>query len=154
MNECRRARVCVGLCVNEWMNAGARVCIHLFKETQTNHVTHNTVHLLFNWAIWILKFMWTCICLIGDCKSAVKISTSQVQMLSWLLRGWEIALSLVYCTLRPNHTYGYLGYFRATLLDLSLAQGSFIRRYNRNAVVRPTKLLAFGASQVRFRLLI
>ena len=26
------------------MNAGARVCVHLFKHTQTKHVTHNTVH--------------------------------------------------------------------------------------------------------------
>ena len=37
-----RVRVCV--CVKELMNAGARVCVHLFKHTQTKHVTHNTVH--------------------------------------------------------------------------------------------------------------
>ena len=136
------------------MNAGACVCIHLFKHTQTKHVTHNTVHgnvdyrgdtcilgiqvdhdnvyntgkkrcvlkycrccislnrptaaatgphimcvlsflcrnlhddsvfrklqkktlfhvwfrpfyLAINWAIWSMKFMWSCICLIGDWK--------------------------------------------------------------------------------------
>ena len=33
-----------GVCVKELMKAGAHVCVHLLKHTQTKHVTHNTVH--------------------------------------------------------------------------------------------------------------
>ena len=41
-NEWMRARVCVF--VKELMNVGARVCVHLFKHAQTQHVTYDTVH--------------------------------------------------------------------------------------------------------------
>ena len=39
-----------------------------------------------DWVFWSLKFMCSCICLSGDCKHAVKISTCHVQM-RWLLKG-------------------------------------------------------------------
>ena len=30
--------------INELMNVGVHVCVHLFKHTQTKHVTHNTIN--------------------------------------------------------------------------------------------------------------
>ena len=56
-----------------------------------------------------------------------------------------MALSLVYCMLRPKHT-------DQPILDLCRAQESFIRRYNSNSARDPpTKLLAFHVSYLRFR---
>ena len=40
---------------------------------------NNPYYLAINWVIWSLKFMWSCICLSGDCEHAVKIPTGPVQ---------------------------------------------------------------------------
>ena len=53
-----------------------------------------------------LKFDIHVICLIEDCKRAVKISTCQIQMRSWLLEGMGAGTLIGLFTLRPNHTYG------------------------------------------------
>ena len=37
------------------------------------------LYLAINWAIWSLKFMWSCFCLSGDWQPAVKISTRQIK---------------------------------------------------------------------------
>ena len=58
--------------------------LKLWKKTLF-HVWIRPYYLAINWAIWSLKLMWSCICLIGDCKRAVKISTCQIQMRSWLV---------------------------------------------------------------------
>ena len=70
-------------------------CPQLRPKDRISHVSYvlfakmyvwiSPCYMAINWAMWSLKFM--CICLIGDCKRAVKISTHRIHMRSWLLKG-------------------------------------------------------------------
>ena len=73
------------------------------------------------------KSMWSCICLIGDCKRAVKISTCQIQMRSWPLKGLgdDTLIGLLHVTPKPHLRVIRL---LQTLLDLRRAQESVLRR--------------------------
>ena len=100
-------------------------------------------------AIWTLKFM--CICLIGNCRRAVKISTRQIKMRSWLLKGMGAGtlIGLLHVTPKPH----LLGYFRPTLFRYVPGARVIFRagKLAKNAVEPPTKLLALGASHLRLR---
>ena len=73
--------------------------LKLWKKTLF-HVGIRPYYLAINWAIYGAM----CICLIGDCRRAVKISTRQIQMRSWLLKGMGAGtlIGLLHVTPKPH----------------------------------------------------
>ena len=84
--------------------------------------------------------MWFCICLSGDRKRAVKISTRQAKM-SWLLKGMGdgTLIGLLHDTPKTH-----LWVLDQPFLDLRRAQESLIRRYNSNSSHKATCVSRFS----------